>query len=154
MTKWKHVFGNFDKFIENYSFKSSWVSVSTLHVWIWGVSPILPCRFAQALSSWMRRIGEQQYSSLSTDFQWDSSLTFGWATQGRSHYCSEAIPVLLWLHASGHCPVGTLIFTAVQGLLHSEAGSPQGFAFIWFHLLFPLSLQVSQFLPLKSIPRA
>jgi hypothetical protein len=43
--------------------------------------------------------GEQQSSSLSTDFQLDSSLGFGWATQGLSHSCSESIPTLLWLYA-------------------------------------------------------
>ena len=53
----------------------------------------------------------------------------------------------------GHCPVGMQIFTAVQGLLHSEAGSPQRFACIWLHSLFPRSSQVSQFLPLKNIPK-
>jgi len=55
----------------------------------------------------MGSVKEQQPSSLSTDYQWDSSLGFGWATQGLSHYCSEAIPVLLWLDAWGYCPVGT-----------------------------------------------
>ena len=80
------------------------MSVSALHIWIWGFSPILPCRFAQALSSWMGSIGEQQSSSLSTDTNRDSSLGFGWATQGLSHSCSEAISVLLWLYAWGHCP--------------------------------------------------
>jgi hypothetical protein len=39
-------------------------------------------------------------------------------------------------------------------VLYSEAGSHQGFACIWFHPLFPLSLPVSQSLPLKSIPIA
>jgi hypothetical protein len=43
----------------------------------------------------MGGVGEQQSSSLSTDFQWDSSLGFGWATQGLSDSCSEAIPALL-----------------------------------------------------------
>jgi hypothetical protein len=50
---------------------------------------------------------EQQSSSLSTYVQWDSSLGFGWVTQGFSHSCSEAISVLLWLYAWGDCPVGT-----------------------------------------------
>ena len=35
--------------------------------------------------------------------------------------------------------------------MHSEAGSPQGFACIWLHSLFPLSLQVSQSLPMKNM---
>ena len=30
----------------------------------------------------------------------------GWATQGLSYSCSEAIPAFLWLYAWGHCPVG------------------------------------------------
>jgi hypothetical protein len=30
--------------------------------------------------------GEQQSSSLSRDFQWDSILGFGWATQGLPYY--------------------------------------------------------------------
>ena len=47
--------------------------------------------------------GEAQTSSLSTDFKWDSSPGFGWATQGLSHSSSEAIPALLWLYAWGHC---------------------------------------------------
>uniref|UniRef100_UPI00358F1F94 glutamate receptor-interacting protein 2-like n=1 Tax=Myxine glutinosa TaxID=7769 RepID=UPI00358F1F94 len=63
-------------------------------------------RFTQALSSWIGNVSEQQSSSLSTDFQWNSGLGFGWATQRLSHFCSEAIPVLLWLYAWGHCPVG------------------------------------------------
>jgi hypothetical protein len=53
------------------------------------------------------KLGEQQSSSLSPDFQWDSGLGFGWATQGLSHSCFEAIPALLWLYAWGHCSVGT-----------------------------------------------
>ena len=69
------------------------MSVSALYIWIWGFSPILPCRFAQALSSWMGSLGEQQSSSLSADSQWDSSLDFGWAIQGLSGSCSEVIPV-------------------------------------------------------------
>ena len=52
-------------------------------------------------------VGEQQSSSLSTDSHWDSSLGFGWATQGVSRSCSEAIPVLLCLYDWSHCPVGT-----------------------------------------------
>ena len=83
------------------------MSVSALHIWIWGFSPILPCKFTQAPSSWMGNVSEQQSSSLSTDSQWNSSLGFDWATQGLSRSCSEAIPVLLWLYARGHCPVGT-----------------------------------------------
>ena len=78
------------------------MSVSAFHIWILGFFPILPCRFAQALSSWMGNIGEQQSLSLYTDSQWDSSLAFGWAAQELSHSCSEAIPVLLWLYAWGH----------------------------------------------------
>jgi hypothetical protein len=57
--------------------------------------------------------GEQQSSSLSTDFQLDSSLDFGWATQRLSHSHSEVIPALLWLYAWGYCPVGMYIFTPV-----------------------------------------
>ena len=52
--------------------------------------------------SWKRSVDEHQSSNLSTDSQWDSSLGFGWATQGLSRSCSEAIPVLLWLYAWGH----------------------------------------------------
>ena len=83
------------------------MTVSALHIWIWGFSPILPCRFAQALSSRIGSVGEQRSSSLSTDSQWDLSLGFVWATQVHSRSCSEAIPVLLWLYDWGHCPVGT-----------------------------------------------
>ena len=39
-----------------------------------------------------------------------SRLDFGWATQGLSHSCSQSIPVLLWLYACSHCPVGSQIF--------------------------------------------
>ena len=56
--------------------------------------------------SWMVICGEQQSSSLSTDSQWDSSRGFGGATQGLSYSCFEAISVLLWLYAWGHCSVG------------------------------------------------
>jgi len=80
-------------------------SLSALHIWIWGFSPI-PYRFYQALSSWIWSVGEQQSSSRSIDSPWDLSLSFGWATQGLCGSCSEAIPVLLWLYAWGHCPVG------------------------------------------------
>jgi hypothetical protein len=55
----------------------------------------------------MRSGVDQQSSSLFTDFQFNSSLGFGWAAQGLSHYCSEAIPALLWLYAWGHYPFGT-----------------------------------------------
>ena len=70
------------------------MSVSALHIRIWGFSPILLFRFAQTLSCWMGSIGEQQSSSLSTDSQWDSSRGFLWATQGLSHSCSEAIQIV------------------------------------------------------------
>ena len=35
------------------------MSVSALHIWIWGFSPIHSFRFSQALSSWMGSVGEQ-----------------------------------------------------------------------------------------------
>ena len=43
------------------------MSVTALHIWIWGLTPIIPCSFAQALSSWMGSIGENQSSHLSAD---------------------------------------------------------------------------------------
>ena len=54
------------------------------------------------------------------------------------------------------CMLGVIVLLEhktlpVSGLLHSKAGSPQGFARIWLHSLFPLSLKVSQSLPMKSI---
>jgi hypothetical protein len=79
-----------------------------LHICIWGFYPILPWRFTQALLSYMGNGSEQQSSTLSTDFQCDSSLGFGWV----SHSCSEAIRALLWLYAWRHCPVG--MYTTFQ----------------------------------------
>ena len=67
--------------------------VSALHIWIWGLCPILPCRFTQALSSWMGSVGERQSSSLSTDSQWDWSLGFGWGH-------SRTFTFLFWSHSS------------------------------------------------------
>ena len=143
---WRSAFGS------GYSFESSRVCLYQLCTS--GFGDFLPFFLADLLKLCHVGWGEHESSSLSTDSQWDSSLGFSWATQGLSRTCSEAIPVLLWLYTWCHFPVWTKIFIAVSGLLHSEAGSPQGFPCIWLHSLFPLSFEVSRSLPLKKHPHS
>ena len=169
LTKWKHVFRNFSKCIDTFinneiqkyciyisinttesilcnaeaplaaipDFSCLGYDCTSLHIWIWGFSPILPCRFSQTLK-------------LDSNLQVFPQIFNGiqvWATQGLSHSCSEAVTLAAWL--------GSLSCWKVN-ICHSlrwfQAGSHQWFAWIWLHSLFPLSLPVSQALPLKSIP--
>ena len=89
-------------FGSDYSLESSWECL--YHLYTSGFGDFLPFFHADLLK--LGSFSEQQSSSLSTDSRWDSSLGFGWATQGLSHSCSEAISVLLWLYVWGHSPDG------------------------------------------------
>ena len=175
MTKQKQVFRHFCKFLKNRKLKyhnldpllstllkhlrerlQPWVylgmTLQAWHTYIWGVSHIFLCRSSQSLSGWMGSIAAQLFSGLSTDVRSGSSPDFGWATQGQSETCPKATPVLSWLCAYGHCPVGEPSSQSIPK--SSGAGFHQGSLFTLLRSSFPQSWLVSQSLLLKNIPTA
>ena len=136
-----------------YSFEASWVCRCLHQLCTSGFGDFLPFFLVDLLKLCEVGWGVSVNSNLQVFPQILKGIQV-WATQGLPCSCSEAIPccfvcmlgviVLLERKSSPQCEV----------FLHSEAGSPQGFAWILLHSLFPLSLQVSQSLLLKSTPIA
>ena len=73
------------------------------HTCIWGVSPIPLCRSSQALSGWMGSVTAQLFSGRCRNVRSVSSPSSGWATQGHSETCPEAVALTVCLGSLSCC---------------------------------------------------
>ena len=145
-------------FGSNYSIKAFWIWCHKHGTPIFG--QFCPFLFAAPLK--LHQVGweasvHSHFSDLSRDFQSDSSLGSGWATQGHSQSCPEAPSLISWYLS---CLLRVVVLLkdepspSVWGQEHSGAGFHPGCLCTLLHSYFPLSWLVSQFLSLKNIPTA